>query len=29
MFKSMGYQTGIVGKWHLGLGNENNRVNFL
>ena len=29
MFKSMGYQTGIVGKWHIGLGNENNRVNLI
>lgn len=23
MFRSMGYRTGIVGKWHLGLGNGN------
>ena len=29
MFKSMGYRTGIVGKWHIGLGSENNRVNLV
>ncbi|MFL2608334.1 MAG: sulfatase-like hydrolase/transferase [Flavobacteriaceae bacterium] len=29
MFKSMGYKTGIVGKWHIGLGSENNRVNLV
>ena len=29
MFKSMGYSTGIVGKWHIGLGSENNRVNLV
>lgn len=28
LFKTWGYSTGIVGKWHLGLGQKNNKVNF-